>query len=137
MREQLSIVETPRMWVALGDITNDISYYEKAIKLSKGRFCQAFVSLGESLFKTGDLSKASENYQQALKLRPLLPAVWFKLGTISMQLGDWSMALKAFSEVVQQQPDEADAWANVAAVHMHEKRPAGAYPALVEVSSQS
>lgn len=137
VREQLSIVETPRMWVALGDITNDISHYEKAIKLSKGRFCQAFVSLGESLFKTGDLSKASENYQQALKLRPLLPAVWFKLGTISMRLGDWSMALKAFSEVVQQQPDEADAWANVAAVHMHEKRPAGAYPALVEVSSQS
>ena len=44
------------------------------------------------------------------------------------------MALKAFSEVVQQQPDEAEAWANVAAVHMHEKRPAEAYPALVEVS---
>lgn len=134
VRERLSIVETPRMWVALGDITNDNSHYEKAITLSNGRFCQAFVSLGESLFRTGDLHQASENYHQALKLRPLLPAVWFKLGTISMRIGEWSMALKAFSEVVQQQPDEAEAWANVAAVHMHEKRPTEAYPALVEVS---
>lgn len=134
VRDCLSKTPTPRMWVALGDICDDISYYERAITLSNGRFCQAYVSLGENLFRRGHLLKASENYRHALKLRPLLPNVWFRLGTISMQVGDWDAALRAFSEVVQQQPDESEAWANVAAVHQHEKRPAEAYPALVEVS---
>ena len=42
-------------------------------------------------------------------------------------------ALRAFTEVVQQQPDEGDAWANVAAVHMYRKNPEKAYHALQEV----
>jgi hypothetical protein len=137
VRDRLSIAETPRMWVALGDICDDLSHYEKAIALSNGRFCQAYVSLGENLFKRGELRLAYENYHHALKLRPLLPKVWFRVGTISMQLGEWEVALIAFSEVVQQQPDESEGWANVAAVHQHEKRPAEAYPALVEVSTRS
>jgi tetratricopeptide (TPR) repeat protein len=137
VRDRLSIAESPRMWVALGDICDDLSHYEKAIALSNGRFCQAYVSLGENLFKRGQLRLAYENYHHALKLRPLLPNVWFRVGTISMQLGEWEVALRAFSEVVQQQPDESEGWANVAAVHQHENRPAEAYPALVEVSTRS
>lgn len=43
------------------------------------------------------------------------------------------IALRAFTEVVQQQPDEGDAWANVAAVHMYRKNPEKAYHALQEV----
>ena len=31
IRQRLSVVETPRMFVALGDITNELEYYEKAI----------------------------------------------------------------------------------------------------------
>lgn len=132
VRERLNVNETPRMWTALGDITNEPEHYEKAIELSHGRFSQAFISLGKYYFDAGDLQKALENYRQALKLRPLVPSVWFKVGTISMQLEDWHGALTAFTEVVQQQPDEAEAWANVAAVHMHNKHPNEAYPALVE-----
>jgi len=132
VRERLKINETPRMWTALGDITNDPEHYEKAIDLSRGRFSQAFISLGKYYFDAGELPKALENYRQALKLRPLVPSVWFKVGTISMQLQDWHGALCAFTEVVQQQPDEAEAWANVAAIHMHNKHPSEAYPALVE-----
>jgi Tfp pilus assembly protein PilF len=119
--------------VALGDITGDPSHYEKAIKLSKGRFSQAYISLGKYYFEKGDLQQAAYNYRQALKLRSLQPAVWFRVATISMQVGDWDAALAAFSMVVQQQPDETEAWANIAAVHMRNKHPAEAYPALVEV----
>jgi Flp pilus assembly protein TadD len=50
-----------------------------------------------------------------------------------MQLGRWEDALRAFSRVVQLEPEEHEAWANVAAVHMHNKNPAEAYPALQEV----
>ena len=133
VRERLAIAETPRMWAALGDITNDPNHYEKAIELSKGRFSYAYVALGHYYFEKQDLKKAAEKYRQSLKLRPLAPAIWFRLGTISMQLEDWNAALVDFSEVVQQQPEESEAWANVAAIHLRNKRPAEAYPALQEV----
>ena len=125
------------MWMALGDLTDDPSYYRKAIQLSNGRFSQAFISLGKYHFDKGELSDASSAYNQALRLRPLIPSVWFRVGTISMQLEDWDTALTAFSEVVQQTPDEGEAWANVAAVHMHNKHPQEAYPALAESLNSS
>jgi tetratricopeptide (TPR) repeat protein len=132
VRERLQVQETPHMWSALGDLTNDPEHYRKAIEVSKGRYSAAYVALGAYYFEKKDLTMAAENYESALKIRPLMAHVWFRLGTISMQLGDWDTALRSFSEVVQQEPEEAEAWANVAAVHLHNKQPAEAYPALNE-----
>lgn len=132
VRERLAIRETPRMWSALGDLTKDPSCYEKALELSLGRFSDAYVALGEHYFAEGKLEEACDNFQKALKVRPLVPSAWFRLGTMSMQLERWQQALRAFSEVVIQTPDESDAWANIAAIHMHNKQPAEAYPALNE-----
>lgn len=135
VRKRLEETETPRMWAALGDLTNNPSHYDKALELSNGRFSDAYVALGKYYFEKGEIEQAAGCYQKALKIRPLMPNVWFRLGVISMQLGNWKTALNAFSEVVQQEPEEAEAWANVAAVHMHNRMPAQAYPALNEVSS--
>ncbi|KAG7348582.1 tetratricopeptide repeat protein [Nitzschia inconspicua] len=132
VEERLKTTETPRMWMALGDLTENPDHYRRAIELSNGRFSQAYISLGKYHFDKGELVEALSAYKKALELRPLIPSVWFRVGTISMQMGDWDTALTAFSEVVQQQPDEGEAWANVAAVHMHNKHPHEAYPALVE-----
>jgi tetratricopeptide (TPR) repeat protein len=116
----------------LGDITNDPTCYDKSIELSNGRFSNAFVSLASYYFQRGEIEKALDNYQKALRIRPLLTSIWFRVGTICMQLERWDEALQAFSEVVMQEPEDAEAWANVAAVHMHSKKPAEAYPALVQ-----
>jgi tetratricopeptide (TPR) repeat protein len=132
VRSRLEKEETPRMWSALGDLTNDPQHHLKALALSKGRFTTAWVALGKYDFDHGNLRASAEHYRKALALRPLMPAIWFRVGTISMQLEDWETALEAFSQVVQQEPEESDAWANVAAVHMHNRQPQQAYPALVE-----
>jgi len=132
VKERISTNETPRMWMALGDLTNDPTHYEKAIELSRGRFSMAYIALGKHYYDKNDLQKSASAYTQGLKLRPLVPSVWFRLGTINMKLDDWDSALEAFTEVVQQQPDTGDAWANVAAIHMRNKNPESAYPALVE-----
>ena len=132
VKERIAIEETPRMWMALGDLTNDPMNYEKAIELSRGRFSMAYIALGKHYFDKNDLEKSASAYTQGLKLRPLIPSVWFRLGTINMKLGDWDSALTAFSEVVQQEPGTGDAWANVAAIHMRNKNAESAYPALIE-----
>lgn len=133
VRQRLAEAETPRMWAALGDLTKDPECFEKALEISNGRFASARVALGVYYFEKGDLQAAKDAYQEALKVKPLQPQVWFRLGTVSMCLDDWDTALAAFTEVVQQELEEGDAWANIAAIHMHNKDPASAYPALVEV----
>lgn len=132
VRDRLAIQETPRMWAALGDITQDPQYWEKAVEVSKGRFSSAYTALGAYSFEKKDLVKAAEYYEKSLEIRPVAPAVWFRLGTISMQLCRWDTAFRAFSRVVQLEPEEHEAWANVAAIHMRNKNPAEAYPALQE-----
>jgi tetratricopeptide (TPR) repeat protein len=133
VRKRLAEKETPRMYAVLGDLTKDPKYFERSLELSHGKFYDAHVALGKYHFDRGDLRVAMKHYRDALGTKPLMPAVWFKVGTIGMQLKEWDTALRAFTEVVQQQPDEGDAWANVAAIHMYRRNPAEAYPALLEV----
>ena len=132
VRKRLEEAETPRMWAALGDITKDTTYYERALELSKGKYSGAYIALGKHYSEKGDFENAAKYFKQAVMVKPLSPNIWFQLGAMSMRLEDWSTALQAFTEVVQQEPEEGDAWANVAAIHMHNREPLEAYPALNE-----
>ena len=102
----------------------DPKCFERSLKLSKGKCYDAHVALGKYYFEQGDRPRALKHFLEGLEIKPLMPQVWFRVGTISMQLKDWDTALRAFTEVVQQEPEEGDAWANVADVHMHRKNPA-------------
>ncbi|KAL7443226.1 hypothetical protein ACHAXM_008855 [Skeletonema potamos] len=137
VRARLAENETPRMYAALGDLTRDPKYFERSLELSHGKYYDSHVALGKYYFDKGDLRSALKHFLDGLEIKPLLPAVWFRVGTISMQLKEWDTALKAFTEVVQQEPEEGDAWANVAAIHIHRRNPAEAYPALLESLKQN
>jgi tetratricopeptide (TPR) repeat protein len=133
IRARLAKEETPRMWAALGDITKDVAHYKKAAELAQGKFSSAYVALGKHYFEQEDLHAAHKYTKKALEIKPINPGVWFFFGTVNMRLEKWDAALQAFSEVVQQEPEEGEAWANVAAVHMRNKESTKALPALVEV----
>eukprot|EP00577_Skeletonema_sp_RCC1716_P002040 CAMPEP_0113401494 /NCGR_PEP_ID=MMETSP0013_2-20120614/16727_1 /TAXON_ID=2843 ORGANISM="Skeletonema costatum, Strain 1716" /NCGR_SAMPLE_ID=MMETSP0013_2 /ASSEMBLY_ACC=CAM_ASM_000158 /LENGTH=1106 /DNA_ID=CAMNT_0000286715 /DNA_START=112 /DNA_END=3432 /DNA_ORIENTATION=- /assembly_acc=CAM_ASM_000158 len=137
VRARLAEKETPSMYAALGDITNDPKCFERSLELSHGKYYDSHVALGKYYFDKGDMKTALKYFLDGLEIKPLLPAVWFRVGTISMQLKEWDTALKAFTEVVQQEPEEGDAWANVAAIHIHRRNAAEAYPALLESLKQN
>lgn len=137
VERRLKECETPRMWSALGDLTKDPTHYEKAIELSNHRFFDAYAGLGRYHLDNGDLTKASSLLQEGLAIKPLATRTWFLLGTISMKLDEWDTALNAFSQVVQQDSEEGDAWANIAAIHIKNKDPSKAYHALNESLRQN
>ena len=137
VRARLAEIETPSMYAALGDITKDPQYFKRSLEISNGKYYDSHVALGKYYFDKGEMKDALKYFLDALEIKPLLPAVWFRVGTISMQLREWDTALKAFTEVVQQEPEEGDAWANVAAIHIHRRNPAEAYPALLESLKQN
>lgn len=132
VRRELEIKPTPRMYAALGDITDDEECYKRSWELSGGKYARAMAAMGRMSFDKGDFRRCYDCMVVATRVKPLSPSAWFLLGSVSMRLQEFKTALKAFSFVVQQVPDDCDAWANVAAVHIHNKNPESAYPALCE-----
>ena len=49
VEQRLQVNPTPRMWAALGDLTQDPQYYHKAIELSQGKFLSSLCGLGKVL----------------------------------------------------------------------------------------
>lgn len=66
------------------------------------------VSLARHRFAEVDYEGACSHFEQALAVKPLLPAAWFTLGVARMRLGRWSESLEAFSRVAQQEPEEGE-----------------------------
>ena len=136
VKKRLAERETPRMYAALGDLTDDKAWYDKAWELSGGRYARARAAMGRMAFDAGDFPKAREYMYEACEIKPLAPSAWFLLGTVCMRLEDWDLALKSFTQVVQQRPDDCDAWANVGSIHIRNKQPGSALPALNESLKQ-
>jgi len=51
-------------------------------------------------------------------VNPLHPEGWFSLGYCSMKTKNLQRAVQAFTKCTQQQPDNGDAWNNVAAIYL-------------------
>ncbi len=69
-------------------------------------------------------AQAAQHWELALGVNPLHPEGWFSLGYCALKQQDYTRALQAFSRCAQQQPDNGDAWNNLAAIHLQvSKRP--------------
>ncbi len=51
-------------------------------------------------------------------MNPLHPEGWFALGYCALKRQDYVRAVQAFSRCAQQEPDNGDAWNNLAAIHL-------------------
>ncbi|CAH0518420.1 unnamed protein product [Peronospora belbahrii] len=136
VRERLEVAPTPFMWVTLGDLTQDPSHYETSWRLSKQRFARAKRSLGRYYFEDGDHEAAITHYEDAVRVGPMHTGAWFTLGAIAMRVHRWSLAMRAFTRVVQLEPDNGEAWGNLGSIHLHNQRYGEAFAVLEEALKQ-
>ncbi|OII71933.1 TPR domain-containing protein [Cryptosporidium ubiquitum] len=115
VKEQLKVRETPRLYCSLGDLTQDLSFYEKSWELSHHRFARAQRSLGNAYFKKSQFELALEAYTKASSVNSTNVNCWFSLGCVALRLEKWETAQQAFSRVVSLDPQQGEAWANLAA----------------------
>uniref|UniRef100_A0A158RDB1 AA_TRNA_LIGASE_II domain-containing protein n=1 Tax=Hydatigena taeniaeformis TaxID=6205 RepID=A0A158RDB1_HYDTA len=132
--------ETPELYCCLGDVTSNATHYETAWELSKHRSSRAVRSLGYyAMGKDKDLKKAAEYFEASLDqnrfqvipffvhlltigfasllayFSPLNKVnLWFTLGCCYLQLRDFSKAERAFRYCVTFEPDNFEAWNNLA-----------------------
>lgn len=122
----------PRLWCSLGDVTNFDTHYEKALEVSNGRSARAKRSLARSAYNRGDYHRSKILWESALALNYLHPDGWFAFGAAALKDRDMEKALEGFSHAVQLNPDNGEAWNNLACLHMIKKNDDKAFVAFRE-----
>ncbi|PRQ55074.1 putative 43kDa postsynaptic protein [Rosa chinensis] len=102
----------PRLWCSLGDVTDDDACFEKALEVSNDRSARAKRSLARSAYNRGEYRTSKLLWESAMALNSLYPDGWFALGAAALK------ALDGFTRAVQLDPENGEAWNNIACLHM-------------------
>ncbi|KAL8127597.1 hypothetical protein AgCh_014485 [Apium graveolens] len=103
-----------RLWCSLGDVTNDDACYEKALEVSENRSARAKRSLARSAYNRNDYEMAKVLWESAMAMNSLFPDGWFALGAAALKARDVEKAIAGFTRSVQLDPDNGEAWNNIA-----------------------
>lgn len=142
------------LYCTLGDLRNDDAMYLRALDVSGNRSVRALRALARSAMGRRDWVDATGRWEAALAINPLHDQGWFALGYCCLKAQDASRALQAFTRCVacavwrhthqcpphsaaQLDPENAEAWNNIAAVHMQQERMDPAFNALGEALKRS
>lgn len=124
--------QDPRLWCSLGDVTNDVACYGKALEVSGNRSARALRSLARSAYNRGDYEKSKVLWESAMALNSLYSDGWFALGAAALKARDVEKAIDGFTHAVQLDPENGEAWNNIACLHMIKKRNKEAFVAFKE-----
>ncbi|KAK4760808.1 hypothetical protein SAY87_005701 [Trapa incisa] len=123
IKTRLSLTQNdPRLWCSLGDVTNDDTCYKKALEVSGNKSARAKRSLARSAYNRGEYEKSMILWESALALNSLYPDGWFALGAAALKARKIEKAVDGFTRAVQLDPDNGEAWNNIACLHMIKKK---------------
>ncbi|KAE9608627.1 putative 43kDa postsynaptic protein [Lupinus albus] len=122
----------PRLWCSLGDTTTNDTCYEKALEVSNNRSARAKRSLARSAYNRGDYETSKILWESAMSMNSMYPDGWFAFGAAALKARDIEKALDAFTRAVQLDPDNGEAWNNIACLHLIKKKSKEAFIAFKE-----
>lgn len=88
--------ETPELLIALGDLTLNVEYYQRAWEVSKHRSAKAQSSMGMLYFVRNQFDKAAEALKISVDILPLQVDPWFALGYCAMQIENYQLSAQAY-----------------------------------------
>ncbi|CAG2184093.1 unnamed protein product, partial [Oppiella nova] len=84
IRDQLKDEETPLLYCLLGDTTDNLEYYEKALQLSEDKYPRAHKALGNHYFKLKEYPECIPHFKRSVQLNSMQTDVWFRLAFAAM-----------------------------------------------------
>ena len=137
IRRRLEVDPTdPKLWCALGDALDLEEHFLKALEVSEGKNARAMRSLARRAALREDWKSAAEYWSKAMKTNPLFPDGWFSCGYALLKADREEEALGAFVRCTQVDPENGQAWNNVAALNIRRQKFAAAHVALREAVKQ-
>ncbi|KAH9771568.1 TPR REGION domain-containing protein [Citrus sinensis] len=110
---------------SLGDVTNYDACYEKALEVSNDKSARAKLtylyvnrrSLARSAYNRGEYETSKILWEAAMAVNSLYLDGWFALGAAALKARDVEKALDGFTRAVQLDPDNGEAWNNIACLN--------------------
>ena len=115
--KQLEVKPSPMLWCCLGELEDNDDHFRTAWKLSNQRYARSMRLLGKRLFHREEYEASIECYLASLSVRPQEHHAWWRVGTASMRLEKWTMALRAWTHCARIEPTDGEAWGNMGAVY--------------------
>ncbi|CAB4064668.1 unnamed protein product [Lepeophtheirus salmonis] len=118
IQSQLSIKETPLLWCMMGDATDDLSCYEKALEMKDGKFSRALRSLGLGFAATEceEWELAASVYRSYCIFETDNFEAWNNLANAYIKMGQKSRAWKVLQEAVKCDYENWKIWENIMTV---------------------
>jgi len=132
IRGQLKVRESAVLYCLLGDCTVDKQHYEKAWEFSKHRNARSQRSLGFWHLRRKEYEKSIPYFEKSLELNCLQPETAFSLGCACMTADKIQKAAKAFQSCVSFDPENHQAWNNLASNYIRLGQIQKGYKALQE-----
>ena len=130
-------LNTPKMLCVLGEIHKDISYYKKAMDVSKGKYKKAQKALGRFYFINKNYEEALVYYKNAVNLNEMDLMCWLNMGYIYMSTNDSKGAIHCFQKAVFIDDSQSKAWANLAVLFKGINKPEEAFNSIKEAVKQN
>ncbi|KAI9295879.1 TPR-like protein, partial [Neoconidiobolus thromboides FSU 785] len=126
-----------KMLCLKGDVLNEPEWWYKSWEVSNNRFSRAMRALGAHYYGKNEFGKSRDCYLNALKINPLFENSWFICGCASMHIDDWDSAQKCFQKVTSIDPDNGEAWNNLATIYIRKGKKSEALISLQQALKHS
>lgn len=139
LQVKLGLAENPReekkesrremIFKNLAQNYSDKENNEKALEIiSKGRveFPNSYSLLIDEAniyYKSGDNAKFKERLEEAIRLNPTEPTLYYNVGVMNMDQQNIDEAIKNFKKAIELKPDYADAYNNIGAAIIEKTKP--------------
>ena len=124
--------ETPLLLCMLGDATDDDSHYKRALELSSNKSSRAYKALGMKAYYLKSYHEAVDLLDKSLNLNSFQPDILLRLGYASLQIENWSIAAKTYRKYCNYEPDNFEAWNNLANAYIKLDQKSRAFTVLQE-----
>lgn len=118
IRQELEKAETPYLYCLLGDVTDDIQYYEKSWTLSNSRFSRAQKSIGTYYYVRKDLDKAAEHYELAHQSSPSNTSILAMLAFCCLKLERFEKAAEYYRKYAYVDDSSFLVWNNLSKAYI-------------------
>ena len=102
-----------------GEYTQSIATLREAVKL-KPQWADAFAQMADMFYRLGDLDRARDAYEVALRQEPSMRKALRGLAMVHRRNNDYAAAAKSLRSALRYDPNDAEVWMNLGDVAIYQ-----------------